>query len=144
MASFAEAAGAVGVERRRQILQIRGCFFFFQLCCQQAHAAVDIIAHTAGRDDSIRELGGDHAADRETISLMHVGHGQCVFDNSRKGGCIDQLFQTSIALYSLLQFRIRVKPGRHAHVGTKGPGDFVQVFVDLLKIMAADHLASSL
>ena len=64
---------------------------------QQAHAAVDVVADAARRDDPVgRQRRGD-AADREAVALVHVGHRQRRLDDPRQRRHVLQLLQRAVA-----------------------------------------------
>ena len=63
---------------------------------QQAYAAVDVVAHAAGRDDAVGWLGGGHPSHREPIALMDVRHGQGRSGGPRQRGHVLDLLQRVI------------------------------------------------
>ena len=64
---------------------------------EQAHAAVDVVADAARRDDAVRELGRRDAADREAVALVDVGHRQRRLDDPRQRRHVLQLLERAVA-----------------------------------------------
>ena len=65
---------------------------------QQPHAAVDVVAHTARRDDAADcGVGGAHAADAEAVAPVDVGHGEAGHLDAGEAGDIGHLLGGSIA-----------------------------------------------
>jgi len=58
---------------------------------QQSHAAIDVIADTARRDNAILGAHRYDTADRETIPLMDIRHCQHRLLHARKRRRVDQL-----------------------------------------------------
>ncbi|MCU0277082.1 MAG: hypothetical protein MUF02_09600 [Acidobacteria bacterium] len=63
---------------------------------QQAHAAIDVVAHSARQDDAAGGGKGRHAADAEAIAVMDVGHGQRTSDEAGQAGHVDHLLDRGI------------------------------------------------
>ncbi len=138
-AALADTAGAVGVQHRCQIIQVRPDGFNVNLAGQQTDPAVDVVAHAARRYHSVRQGRGHHAADGKPVALVHVRHGQDLVDNARQRGGVDQLFQAAVAEDVFDQGLVGIKPGRHAHVRPKRRRDFIEVGVDFAQIAHAHH-----
>src|SRR2546430_4044413 len=48
--------------------------------------SVDVVTHASGRNDALGQTGGDNPANRESVALVNVGHGDGVPDHSGQGG----------------------------------------------------------
>src|SRR6185295_16450654 len=53
-----------------------------QLCSDQAHAAVDVVSHTTGRDDTVFGVERRDTSDRKSIAPMPIRHTECVPANT--------------------------------------------------------------
>ena len=85
------AAGTVGIKSGRKLLEVGLNFVGRGRRDEQADAAVDVVTHASGRNDALGQTGGDNPANRESVALVNVGHGDGVPDHSGQGGRVDQL-----------------------------------------------------
>ena len=86
---------------------------------EQAHPAVDVVAHAAGGDDALFQVEGRHAADGEAVAPVDVGHGQGGAHDPRQGCDVGHLLQAlvgrrlgSISLEQKISPRVRILPSR--------------------------------
>ena len=105
--------------------------FCLQIGAQQAHAAVDVKAHSTRADDAILLAKGCHAADGKAVAQMGIGHGHGVLDNAGQGGHIGHLIYRS-RLHHLPQCRGDKDSARHAHARSVADGHLVSIIVDLV------------
>jgi len=73
---------------------------------------------------------GDHAADREPVPLVHVGHGEHVADHAREGRRVHELLQAAVAHGLRHERFVGVNARGHAHVRPEGGWDLPEVAVD--------------
>jgi hypothetical protein len=82
----------------------------------EPHAAVDVEADAARRDDAVGGVHGRHAADGKAIAPVDVGHGETRFDDPRQRRDVGDLVKRLVAAGDREQLVAGVdKPG-HAHV----------------------------
>ena len=96
---------------------------------EQAHPAVDVVAHAAGGDDALFQVEGRHAADGEAVAPVDVGHGQGGSHDPRQGGDVGHLLEALVFLEHrehLLGAKDQ-PPGAHLAL----PGNLPAVLVDL-------------
>ena len=96
---------------------------------EQAHPAVDVVAHAAGGDDALVQVEGRHAADGEAVAPVDVGHGQGGAHDPRQGGDVGHLLEALVCL-DRREHLFGAKdqpPGAHLAL----PGNLPAVFVDL-------------
>ncbi len=136
--AFAQAAGAVVVERGGEVVEVRLDLVGVQVGGEQTHAAVDVVADAARRDHAVGQAGRD-AADGKAVALMHVGHGDGVADNAGQRGGVDQLLDALIGQRFFQQRLAGVDAGGHAHVGAVRLGDFPDVGADAFQVFEGDH-----
>src|SRR5918995_881251 len=98
---------------------------------EQAHPPVDVGADAPPRDDTLGEVGGGDAADREAVTLMYVRHCERRLDDPRQGGHVLDLLERAVALDRREQLAIGEHPGRDAHVGTGRRREFPEHLGDL-------------
>ena len=96
---------------------------------EQAHPAVDVVAHAAGGDDALFQVEGRHAADGEAVAPVDVGHGQGGSHDPRQGGDVGHLLEALVGLKDREHlFGTKDQPpGAHLAL----PGNLPAVFVDL-------------
>src|SRR5262249_34863438 len=64
---------------------------------QEAHAAVDVEADAAGRDHAaLGRIEGRHAADREAVAPVNVGHRERRADDARQARDVRDLLEARI------------------------------------------------
>jgi hypothetical protein len=97
---------------------------------QQPHAAVDVVAHAAGRDDAVRQLGRGEPADREAVALVDVRHRECRVDDPGQRGDVLELLERAVPGERVEQRFVGEDAGRDAHVGPRARRDLVQGLVD--------------
>ena len=69
-----------------------------QARAEQAHPAVDVVAHAAGGDDALIRVEGRHAADGEAVAPVDVGHSQGGTHDPRQGGDVGHLLEALVGL----------------------------------------------
>ena len=69
-----------------------------QVGAEQAHPAVDVVAHAARGHHALFQVEGRHPADGETIAPMDVGHGQGGPHDPRQGGHVGHLLEAPVLL----------------------------------------------
>ena len=90
----------------------------FEAGAQEPHAAVDVIADAAGRDDAaFLGVGGSHSADAKAVAPVDVGHGQAGLLNAGQGRHVGDLLGTLIVLDLLDQLVVGEDDAVDAHVG---------------------------
>ena len=82
---------------------------------QQPHAAVDVVAHAAGRDHAVRLVHGRDAADGEPVAPVDVRHRDARVHDAGQGGHVGDLLQSLLMAGLLEQTRVRVHASGHAH-----------------------------
>ena len=83
---------------------------------EQAHAAVDVVADAAWRDDAIGKRGRGHGADGKAVALVDIGHRDRGVDDAGKRRHVLQLLQRVVPGYRIEQLAVGEDPCRHAHV----------------------------
>ena len=101
---------------------------------EQADAAVDVVAHAAGRDDSVRGLGRRQAADREAVALVDVGHRQARLDDPRQRGDVLELLERVVGSDRVEQLGIGEDAGGDEHVVAGAGGDLPEGVVDSAEV----------
>src|SRR6516162_8485611 len=86
----------VSLDLRRQCRETPADVFMGRSTRQQSDAAIDVIADTARRDNTILGTHCYDAADRETIALVDVRHRQHGLLHPRKSRGIDELLQRAL------------------------------------------------
>ena len=89
---------------------------------EQPHAAVDVVADPAGRDDAVGQLGGGDPADREPVALVDVRHREGRADDARQGGDVLELLEREVALDLGEELGVGEHPRGDAHVVPGGRG----------------------
>jgi len=84
------------VERGGQIGQTRADVAALEPARQQAHAAVDVVAHAAGRQHALVGVEGGHPADREAVAPVDVGHRDRVAQDAGQVGDVDHLLGAAV------------------------------------------------
>ena len=128
--ALADPARAVGLERRCERVEVRFDLAELEPAREQAHPAVDVVADPARGDDPVGQLGCDHAADREPVPLVHVGHGEHVGDHAREGRRVHELLQAAVAHGLRHERFVGVNARGHAHVRPEGGRDLPEVAVE--------------
>ena len=67
----------------------------------------------------MRQRRGSHAADRETITLVHVGHGDGIADDARQRGGVDQLLDAAVGQRLFEQGATGEDTRRDPHIGAE-------------------------
>ncbi len=86
----------------------------------QPAAAVNIIAHTAGRHDTGFQIKSRHATNGKTIAPVNIRHGQRIIYYTRQVRHISHLLGTFIVFQQIKYFLISVDNPRHAHSACPG------------------------
>src|SRR3989338_562957 len=123
-----------------EIFELRRDVFQGPLRAQEAHAAIDVVADAARRDDPAG-LGSNRRApaDRKAVALVRVGHRKRVLLYARQGRHVHELFERAVAEDLLEHFLRCVDARGHAHVGALARGDLPQPVVDLYEIVFGKH-----
>jgi len=103
------------IKRRRQRVKFVLNIVKRQVCGQQTAATVDIVSHSARRNNSFIQVKGRHTADRKTIPPMHIRHGQRIFHNAGQTGDIGHLSGAFICCQKPENFIVGIHNSRHAH-----------------------------
>ncbi len=119
--AVADAERAVGAQAGRHVLEEpvgelpddRPDLVLPQAGADETGAAVDVEADAAGRDDAVVETHRRHAADREAVPPVDVGHRQRVADDPRQEGDVGDLLDSLV---------LRHRP-QHALIGEDEAGD---------------------
>jgi hypothetical protein len=98
---------------------------------EQPHAAVDVVADAARRDDPVRQSGRRDTTDRKTVALVDIGHRQRRLDDARKRGDVLQLLERAVGHDRLEQHAVDEDARGHAHVGTRGGRNLPKRLVQL-------------
>src|SRR5262249_33805313 len=84
----------------------------------QAHAAVDVVADTAGRNDtSLVRVSGADSADREPVAPVNVGHRQAGNLDAGEEGNVGDLVGGLVTLYLLDHLVAGIDEPVDAHPG---------------------------
>ena len=105
---------------------------------EQPHAAVDVVPDAAGGDDPMRDFGGSHSPDRESITLVHIRHDDHGPRQTRESGGIHRLLERFIPGDLLQQGARGEEMHLHAHsravglrelpLGIGDPDQFIQAY----------------
>ena len=93
----ADARGDVALNLRHQGAQAAAHVAGSQVRAHEPHTAVDVVPDAPRRDDAVGGVEGGHAADRETVPLVHVRHRERRSDDARKVGDVARLVQRPVA-----------------------------------------------
>jgi len=141
-AGGSRAAGDIAKHLVDQFLEPRAHTLALQVGAHQAYAAIDIEAHAARRNHAVRTVHGRHAAYREAVSLVNVGHRQAGPHDATQRGHVHGLLERQVAPDLLQQPRA----GIHHHVGQHAtafvPRDAVAERVDLFEADGGGHQIS--
>jgi len=86
-----------------------------QLGRHQAAAAVDVVAHAAGRNDARLQIESRHAADGKSVSPVNIRHGEREIDDAGQMGNVGHLPGAFVFGQQAGRFNARVNDARHAH-----------------------------
>jgi len=115
-------------------LDMRADVFVKQFRADQSHAAVDVVADTAGRNDApLVRIGRANTADAEPVTPMDVGHRKTGDLNSRQKGNVGNLLGRLIAADMFHQFIAGVNQPIDAHTGFVTAGNPPAAVTDPLK-----------
>ena len=110
-----------GGNRARELLQQRrqavAGIFDPNVRAQQPHAARDVVADSAGRDDPVVHAERGDAADREAVAPVNVGHRIRRLDDPRQAGDVAHLLQGVVELPPLHGLASGKYPAGNAHRG---------------------------
>ena len=128
-----DAGGNVDEQRIDERLNLRPYIGLHEICANETHAAVDVVADSARADDAVIDAERCNAADRESIPPMNIRHGKRIANNSRQRGNVGHLLQR-LLLGNLAQhaFVGEDEPG-HAHAGLVGRRNLPTIVVDLFQ-----------
>ena len=79
-----------------ELAQPGSCFVRLQVCAHQPHPAIDVETHAAGRNHAILIIGCRHTADRKSIALVDVGHGETGTNDTRQRRPVHRLLERLI------------------------------------------------
>ena len=116
-----------------QLSQMRLDVSIEKVGTNQAHSAIDVVAHSARRNDApFARIGGADTADAEAIAPMNVGHGQARVLNARQEGDVGYLLRRLVLLELFEQTLVSENQPVHAHAGLiafrYSPAAFVHPF----------------
>jgi hypothetical protein len=94
-----------------------------------AHAAVDVVADPAGREDARLHLHGGDTAGRETVAAVGVRHGDRISNDPRQMGDVGGLFERAVGLDLRNHVGRGIDARQHAH--SSGRGNFERRRADL-------------
>ena len=138
-AAPAHAGGDFAVERRAQFRKLGMNFADRHVRAQQPHAAIDVVADSARRDDSILGIERGHAAYGKPVALVNVRHGQGVAHDARQRGHVDELLERAVR-GDLVQHVVRGIDARgHAHVRAVAARNLPQPVVNFGQIRFREH-----
>ena len=69
-----DSGGNHGEECDDEVAHLRLHIFQTEIAAEQAHAAIDVVADTARRDDTGFDVGCSHSSDGKTITPVDVRH----------------------------------------------------------------------
>jgi hypothetical protein len=99
----------------QELLALLGDVLLRVVGLEQADAAVDVVADAARGDDAVLEVEGRHAADREPVALVGVGHDVGHALDARQAGHVGGLIEGLVAPDIGQQLGRRVDDGRDPH-----------------------------
>ena len=83
---------------------------------QKTHAAIDVVAHAAGRNHAaFFRIGGRNAADAKTVAPVDIGHGQTGHLDARQKRHVGHLLRGLVVADLFDQFIVGKDPPFHAH-----------------------------
>jgi hypothetical protein len=100
---------------------------------KQPHAAVDVVAHAAGRHDAVGQRRRSDGADREAVALVDVGHRHRRLDDPRQRRDVLQLLERVVALDRAEQALVGEDARGHAHVRARVGADLPDDLADALE-----------
>ncbi len=113
-----DAGGNVREQVFDKLLQVWLDFGKLQIGTYHAHAAVDVVADAAGRNDApFFRIGRAHAPDAKAIAPVNIGHGETGHLNARECGDIGHLFAGLISANLLDERIVGVDDAIDAHAG---------------------------
>src|SRR5262249_5256635 len=127
----------VALDLRCQPRQVLSDLRISRAAREQPHAAIDVVANAARRNDSVGGARGHDTADGKSISLVDIGHCEGGFLHARKGCGVDQLFQGALLEEMLDHLPAGIEPCRHAHVIAETARDLPCAGRNLLEILKA-------
>jgi hypothetical protein len=125
----ADPARHVPEELGHHLLDVRAHLLDVQRGGHQAHAAVDVVAHSTRRDDALLLVHRGHAADGEAVAPVDVGHRQRRLHDPRQVRHVADLLQAGVLAQGRHQPLAGVDDARHAHAAL--PRDLEAVLVEL-------------
>ena len=114
-----DPAGDLVHERLATVAELVG----LQAEREQPHAAVDVVADPARRDDAVRHGRRDHAAHREAVPLVDVRHRERRVDDPGQCRRVLQLLEGAVVRDRGEELFVCEDARGHAHVGTRLHGD---------------------
>ena len=125
LSAAADAGRHVAEEFLHERLELRLDVVVVQVRADQADTAIDVVADaTRGDDAAFFGVGRTHAADREPVAPVDVGHGQTGDLDAGERGHVGHLFGGLIAADQVDQFPAGVNQAVDAHgrlVGFRNP-----------------------
>src|SRR5579864_117731 len=141
LARTADACGYVAEQALDQFPQMRLHVLVKEIALDEAHAAVDVVAHAAGGDHAaFVGISGAHAADAEAIAPVNIGHGHAGQLDARQKRDVRDLLRR-LVLANLLNHSLAGEDQAiHAHALLVLPGNAPATIVDLFERTAVVFL----
>ncbi len=117
-------------ELRQNLPDARAHLTDWQISGHQTDAAVDIVSHTSGGDDTVFGVHCRHAADGEAVAPVNIRHGEGIVYDAGKVSDVPHLVNARIAFDVLYKFAAGVDPPRYQHPA--GLGNLPDVVRNLL------------
>src|SRR5207245_9591972 len=95
-----------------QLGKDRSNFLFGKIGSYKTHAAIDVVTDTARTDQALIIIRGSHPPNRETISLMSIGHCYAVLVNTVKVRDIDAFLNRHVSTHLRNHARVRLNHDR--------------------------------
>ena len=113
---MADPGRHVALDLRCQPGQVLPNFGKSRAASEQPHAAIDVVADAARRNDAVGRARGHDTSDGKSISLVDVGHCEGGFLHAWERRGVDQLVQGAL-LDEMLDHRLAgIEPCRDAHI----------------------------
>ena len=129
----ADAGGHVAEELVHEFAQPRLDLLACEPRRHQPHAAVDVVADTAGRDDSLLEIKRRDATDREAVTPMDIWHRERRGDDAGQVRDVGGLLRCFVANDLRDHLLGRVNARRHTHAA--GLRQFPEVIGELADVV---------
>ena len=137
-----DSGGNSGVYARNKLMYLWGNIFPVKAGPQKPDPAVDVIAHTAGRDYPLIRVKGGNPANGEAIARMHVRHGKGGSNYTWQGGHVCHLLNALVAQQALKGL-VRIDDAAGAHVRAQALWHLHALAVYPLKALRQRHFQDS-